>query len=1375
MRTQVPNPARFLTLVAILLAVPALPAMAQLVHLRLSNPGPRGGSITSVSPPISCTGTCNVELAVGTTVTLTAQPDLGNQVDRWSGDCSGSGPTCTLLMDGPRLAVASFRSLAGRYSLRHLFVPGGADGLGPSFNDLLLHDGFLFGTTSVGGVRNLGVIFRQKPDGSEYSILHDFVGGADDGAYPSGQLIQVDQVLYGMSSAGGARGGGTIFRLHGDGSDFAVLHSFAGYPGDGLAPQGSLLAQGGVLFGMTSQGGASFLGSVFRINPDGSGFEILHSFAGFPGDGSSPYGSLAASNGALFGMTSLGGTSDSGVIFRIETDGTGFQLLKSLENPAEPYGTPVILGSVLYGLGSTGSPSTGGAAFSMNTDGSNFQVVHELGITPGSGYEPMGSLIEVGGQLFGTTAGGGSGGSYCGAGCGTVFRFSPGDGSFQTLHAFGGGPGDGQYPYGSLVQSGGELYGMSMRGGEADAGMVFKLNADGSAYEIIHWFGDPDRADGRQPVGALATMDGALFGMTDLGGQTNRGAIYRINPDGTGHTLVRSFSGSADDGSSPYGPLTPFAGQLYGMTPWGGATASGAIFRMNPDGSGFELLHSFTPAEGNYPSGALTELGGVLFGITTYNGPIGGGSIFRVNPDGSEFQTIHAFYRNGGEGNSGSLLAYCGNLYGMTNSDGAQANGTVFRISPDGASFEVLYTFSYAWPVGSLIELDGLLYGMVTRGGGGVFRIGPDGSGFQWLHSFTGGASNGQDPRGSLTASGGLLFGTTSKGGTSDLGTVFQIRPDGSEFKLLHSFSGGDGATPISGSALTEVGGSLFGVAALGGVGESGVVFSVRIQPVVSGTVTLAGLGLAGGTLAGLPGNPVTASSGRYEAVVPAGWSGTVSARGPFAFTPASRTYTGVTSDLLGEDVTASIATDLALTMTAGFEPVAPGSQVTYAISVSDFGPSAATAVTVTDTLPTGAGFVSATASTGTCSESSGTVTCLLGDLPDGATSTVTVVVTAPAGPCLAVNSVTSTAAEPDPNTGNNIATVSTSIGVLAPAILAVDTIATAGSASNLNGLVEPGEVVVVAPRWSNPTDGSLVVTGAASVFGGPTGAVYTLGDGSADYGSIAPGQTTSCLASSDCYLLAIGAPTGRPATHWDATFLESLNGSQAKVWTVHVGASFADVSVSATAGSFYRFIETLLHSGTTVGCTATSYCPTSHVSRSQMAMFLARVMRGGSDAAVPVAGTVPGKGSYSCVPTGTSLFADVAPMSQSCRHVHFIAGQGITLGCTTSTYCPLDKVSRKALAMLVARALAGSDAAVPLFYQDPVTRRVYSCDPSQASLHFADVATTDAFCRHAHYLWAKGIVDGCSTTQYCPGSLVRRDQMAKVLVNGFGLTLGHP
>ena len=75
----------------------------------------------------------------------------------------------------------------------------------------------------------------------------------------------------------------------------------------------------------------------------------------------------------------------------------------------------------------------------------------------------------------------------------------------------------------------------------------------------------------------------------------------------------------------------------------------------------------------------------------------------------------------------------------------------------------------------------------------------------------------------------------------------------------------------------------------------------------------------------------------------------------------------------------------------------------------------------------------------------------------------------------------------------------------------------------------------------------------------------------------------------------------------------------------------------------------------------------------------------------------------------------------------------------------------------------------------EPVTGLSYSCDAGSPNVHFTDVPAADTFCKHVHYLWAKGIISGCSATTYCPTGTVSRDQMAKFLVNAFRLSLYAP
>jgi hypothetical protein len=177
------------------------------------------------------------------------------------------------------------------------------------------------------------------------------------------------------------------------------------------------------------------------------------------------------------------------------------------------------------------------------------------------------------------------------------------------------------------------------------------------------------------------------------------------------------------------------------------------------------------------------------------------------------------------------------------------------------------------------------------------------------------------------------------------------------------------------------------------------------------------------------------------------------------------------------------------------------------------------------------------------------------------------------------------------------------------------------------------------------------------------------------------------------------------------------------------------------------------------------------------MAVFIARAQAGG-DAGIPVSGSAQGN-PYNCVGGGQSQFTDIDPANPFCRHVHYLFATGVTTGCVTTPprqYCPADNVSRGQMALFIARAVAGSDAAVPVTYgPDPVTGRSYSCNAGSPNLHFTDIATSDIFCRHTHYLWAKDVISGFPDGSFGPGLFVTRGAMAKFLANGFNLILYKP
>ena len=341
----------------------------------------------------------------------------------------------------------------------------------------------------------------------------------------------------------------------------------------------------------------------------------------------------------------------------------------------------------------------------------------------------------------------------------------------------------------------------------------------------------------------------------------------------------------------------------------------------------------------------------------------------------------------------------------------------------------------------------------------------------------------------------------------------------------------------------------------------------------------------------------------------------------------------------------------------------------------------------------------------------------------------------------------------------------------LVPQRVFVDTDEVAGTSSDHNGVLEPGETVLVSPQWMNVSGASVSVSGKAVSFTGPPFNAYLLDHDAADYGEMPAGSSVDCFSESqECYVVTVRGT--RPSLHWDTSLQENLSTNGGKTWTIHVGRSFVDVS---SYQPFYRKIETVLHAGITSGCGGQYYCPSQIVPRDQMAIFVAKAIAGDGDH-IPYTGRVAGS-SYTCSSGGHSIFTDVAPTDSFCKHVHYLASQNVTLGCDATHYCPSQTITRDAMASFIAKATLAPDggAAVPVTYTDATTSRSYSCEWGSPNLHFTDVSSSSPFCKHIHYLWAKGIVDGCSATTYCPGQPVTRDAMAKFLVNAFGLELYGP
>jgi uncharacterized repeat protein (TIGR03803 family) len=816
---------------------------AQDAVLELWNPGTAAGSIEVSSPAVSCATRCSVVAPEGGTVTLTAAPAPGNEFDGWAGDCAGMQSSCTLLVDGTKFVTASFAPAGQAVQVIHRFLPGATEGESP-FGGLLPFGGYVYGITSAGGRYRYGTLFRELPDGSQHTVIHDFVGGAADGNRPVGSLIELGGMLYGVAQEGGPAERGILFRIDPDGGDFTIVHAFLGGPSDGAFPSNSVTIVGGVLYGVSSGGGAKDHGTVFKVGPDGSGFALLHSFAAGPADGASPLAPLVAVGDELFGTTNGGGPAGLGTIFGIGLDGSGFAVLHLFgATPSDGFisGSPLVAADgVLYGVTVGGGEHRWGTVYRLVLDGSGYAVLHSFGSSP-DGALPN-SLVALSGSLYGVTP---AGGAFA---RGTMFEIRPDGSDYRTVRSFTGGPNGISGPTGPLLAFDGALRGMA-GGGSAGYGAVFEIQPDGSAPAILHSFAVP-AYEGRDPVGSLTGSGNVLYGATSMsdpvgctssGGQGScpGGTVYKLSPDGTGYQVLAILQGN------PSGAPAVFGGHLLGMTRSG-------IYRLDLDGSDFSSPHAFTgyPSDGDSPAGALVELGGALYGVTVNGGagpcsfyPIGYtgcGTVFKISPDGSGYAVVHSFDGPGsdGEGPSGSLLALDAALYGTTVFGGSGdcypqdiGCGTVFRMGPSGTPFDILHSFAGgasdgAWPSGSLIAFEGKLYGMTGRGGssdcGTIFSMNADGTGYSVLHSFAG-QPLANWGTGSLVEAGGVLYGVGG-GHNSVLDSIFRINPDGSGFAIVRTLAGADGGTTPSSGSLTVLGGSLLGVATYRAISGSDVV-----------------------------------------------------------------------------------------------------------------------------------------------------------------------------------------------------------------------------------------------------------------------------------------------------------------------------------------------------------------------------------------------------------------------------------------------------------------------------------------------------------------------------------------------------------------------
>jgi uncharacterized repeat protein (TIGR03803 family) len=379
---------------------------------------------------------------------------------------------------------------------------------------------------------------------------------------------------------------------------------------------------------------------------------------------------------------------------------------------------------------------------------------------------------------------------------------------------------------------------------------------------VLHNFNGNGK-DGTFPDSGL-TFDqaGNLYGTTRVGGAYNDGAVFELVPrsgGGWSEKVLHSFNPNGKDGVNPYGGVVLDAsGNLYGTTYFGGTYGFGTAYELvhQPGGAWAEkILHNFnnTGTEGEYPaSGLIFDAVGNLYGTTVLSSPGGLGTVFELKPrqGGTWAEKILASFISSGTGGGnpyGSLIFdSAGNLYGTTAVGGFNGVGTVFELTPakNGTwTPSILYSFNNNGtdgydPIAALVfDSSGNLYGTTYGGGtsslGTVFEL--TRANGVWtetvLHSFQANGDGGNPGYGALILdSSGNVYGTTLSYGANFAGTVFELTPAAGGLwteTVLLSFDTNDGAGPYSG-LISDSSGNLYGTAQGGGAYSSGTVFEIK-------------------------------------------------------------------------------------------------------------------------------------------------------------------------------------------------------------------------------------------------------------------------------------------------------------------------------------------------------------------------------------------------------------------------------------------------------------------------------------------------------------------------------------------------------------------
>lgn len=692
----------------------------------------------------------------------------------------------------------------------------------------------IYGIANEGG-NGFGTIYKLDSEGESFDIVHSF--GVTNARSPG--IIQfvegINNKLYATLSQGGEHDEGVLIEF--DPATKSISSNFEFYPPEnGEYLQGALVTgPNGKLYGTASLGGSNNDGLIYEYDVLADSLKVLFEFTEAT-TGRFPSRTLSlAPNGKFYGFAG-GGPSSLGLIFSYDPLNDIYNIEQTI--PSTTRGQNQIgrmieaSNNQFYGIATLGGNHNNGVIYEYDYIQNVYNVLFHFNSAT-TGYSPNGHLVETDSLIFyGLTRKGGSSDK------GTIFRYDAVKDSFSTCYEFTGGI-DGGDPTVSLFQaSNGLLYGTNINGGGDSWGVMFSF--DPTTYNLVveDYFDDEDSV-GYNSNANLFEYQGKLYGMTQSGGTYGRGGIYNVNLSGGDITYEQNFYDLSEGAFPSSRLLRSRDGVFYGTTSWGGTNGVGSVYELEYGTDKYSHKASFTESMGIFPMGDLAQApDGRVFGVTDNGGAHRDGTVFSYNPSTNTLSKLEDFYfeTTGYYEKGGFIIGQDLKLYGVSSVGGVNGGGVIYRFDYNSNELKAMHSFddeadSYRVPKGKLLPIESnKLLGTTAAGGpndaGSIYSIDITSQIPHIEYDFDGG-NLASYPTGGLTLHpNGNYYGMTRNGGVKNYGTIYKYDRGNKHLSIVHEFgvNDKDSKNPI-GELSLATNGNLYGATQYGGDKGFGVVF----------------------------------------------------------------------------------------------------------------------------------------------------------------------------------------------------------------------------------------------------------------------------------------------------------------------------------------------------------------------------------------------------------------------------------------------------------------------------------------------------------------------------------------------------------------------